>query len=338
MPKVGSQIILCDLPVRFDTYEGCSHACSYCFANRHRDIRMIKPDETARRLEAFIRGERKERLEWIDWDLPLHWGGMSDPFQPLERVKRYSLQALEVFARTQYPFVVSTKNKLIAEEPYLSLIKQCNCVVQFSIVCPQYDNIEKGASTFEERLEAIKKITPYKRVNARCQPYIPDVKNDVIKSIYRLHDAGVHGVIFEGMKFLDKRHPGTKKVGGDICFPSDVLKKDFLEFKSLLHKLGMKFYCGENRLRGISDELCCCGVEGMGWKVNTANLNHFIYDRENFRYTEGQKTRNARELFWSLHQTALWGAQHKTLTYEQGFNEELYPKRLKLLLPDNYKI
>ena len=31
--KCGSQIILCNLPVRFDTYRGCSHGCRYCYAN-----------------------------------------------------------------------------------------------------------------------------------------------------------------------------------------------------------------------------------------------------------------------------------------------------------------
>lgn len=32
--KCGSQIILCNLPVRFDTYRGCSHGCRYCFAQK----------------------------------------------------------------------------------------------------------------------------------------------------------------------------------------------------------------------------------------------------------------------------------------------------------------
>ncbi len=31
MPECGSQVILCDLPVRMDTYKGCSHNCKYCF-------------------------------------------------------------------------------------------------------------------------------------------------------------------------------------------------------------------------------------------------------------------------------------------------------------------
>ena len=49
--KCGSQIILCNLPVRFDTYRGCSHGCRYCFAQKKNDIirveMRIKPGKTS---------------------------------------------------------------------------------------------------------------------------------------------------------------------------------------------------------------------------------------------------------------------------------------------------
>lgn len=44
--KCGSQIILCNLPVRFDTYRGCSHGCRYCFAQKKNDISHIERDES----------------------------------------------------------------------------------------------------------------------------------------------------------------------------------------------------------------------------------------------------------------------------------------------------
>ena len=49
MPNCGSQCWLCDLPIRFDTYKGCSHACRYCFANAKRDLTDIKPFEGDRK-------------------------------------------------------------------------------------------------------------------------------------------------------------------------------------------------------------------------------------------------------------------------------------------------
>ena len=135
MPECGSQILICDIPIRFDTYRGCAHNCSYCFAMRKYDIQNITNGEGVDALKNFISGKRNAECAWCDWDIPLHWGGMSDPFQPIELKQRKSLEALRLFAVSQYPFVVSTKNKLIATDEYLELIKQCNCVVQFSAVC-----------------------------------------------------------------------------------------------------------------------------------------------------------------------------------------------------------
>lgn len=82
--KCGSQIILCNLPVRFDTYRGCSHGCRYCFAQKKNDISHIERDESVDGLRSFIEGKRGNETEWCDWNIPIHWGGMSDPFGPGE--------------------------------------------------------------------------------------------------------------------------------------------------------------------------------------------------------------------------------------------------------------
>lgn len=339
MPRCGSQIILCDVPIRFDTYEGCSHACQYCFANTKRDISKVSRGESAAQLLAFINKTRTIETNWCDWNIPLHWGGMSDPFQPIEKREKRSLECLKIFAETQYPFIVSTKNVLIAEEPYLSLIKQCNCVVQFSAVCAKYDEIEKGASTFAQRVAAAQKISPYKRVNIRCQPYITSVKKDVIESIQIFQDAGVHGCIFEGIKYPigSGTHKGMIKSKGDYVYPSKILIEHFIEFKQRLHARGMKFYCGENRLRQMSDELCCCGIEGLGWQENKANLNHFIFDKEHFAYTPQMCQPKTGQVFKCMHQTALYGQQTRDWSFKQIMDTHCVPKWCETLIPCDIK-
>ena len=106
MPDCGSQIILCDLPVRFDTYKGCSHGCKYCFVTRKKDMSNIEIKETHVHLENFIAGKRSESTSWCDWDIPLHWGGVSDPFQPIELKHRISLECLKVLAKTNKIYTV----------------------------------------------------------------------------------------------------------------------------------------------------------------------------------------------------------------------------------------
>ena len=89
MPDCGSQVILCGLPIRFDTYRGCSHLCKYCFAQRKVELRNIKTNETVASLRAFIEGKRTQGTNWCDWSIPIHWGGLSDPFQPIEIKYKY---------------------------------------------------------------------------------------------------------------------------------------------------------------------------------------------------------------------------------------------------------
>jgi DNA repair photolyase len=80
MPKCGSQILFCELPIRFDTYAGCSHLCKYCFSYRKGDIKEIKVGESANELKKWIEGKRSPETSWCDWNIPLHWGGYVRPF------------------------------------------------------------------------------------------------------------------------------------------------------------------------------------------------------------------------------------------------------------------
>ena len=199
--KCGSQVILCNLPVRFDTYKGCSHGCKYCFAQKKQNIAKIQRDETVEALRSFIEGKRGRETAWCDWNIPIHWGGMSDPFQPIEKNIRASYDCLKLLAETKYPFVVSTKGKLVADPEYLDLLAQCNCVVQVSMVCSKYDPLEPGTPPYEERLKIVETLAArVQRVIVRVQPYMPEVFRDVMANIPRLAAAGVYGVVVEGMK------------------------------------------------------------------------------------------------------------------------------------------
>lgn len=323
MPSSGSQVVLCDVPIRYDTYAGCSHGCAYCFTSRKVDIAKIKPGESAASLKSWIEGKRRKDVAWCDWNIPLHWGGMSDPFQPVERVEKRSLEALEIFAKTKYPFIVSTKNKMIAEEPYLSLIKECDCVVQFSACSPLFDKIERGASTYSERIAAARTIAKYKRVNIRIQPYVPAIFRDVLKALPVLAEAGVHGVILEGMKYQQNKVPGLISAGKDFIYPLETLLPQFEAIKRAAHKWGLKFYCGENRLRALSDELCCCGVEGLGWKVHEANANHYLFDPNGFSYTEKEMEAGTASCFLAIHQDTVSQKKYGTISFAEAMNEHI---------------
>ena len=298
----GSQIVLCDVPIRMDTYTGCSHGCKYCFAKKKQDISKIKKDATAERLKDFIAGRRTKETAWCDWDIPLHWGGLSDPFQPCEKRHRASLAALKVFAETGYPFIVSTKGRLVAAPEYLELMRQCNAVVQISMICEKYDKLEPGAPTFNERLEICRKVAPNcKRLIVRIQPYMVDVLQDVLQNIPKFKDAGVYGITIEGLKTSNPLN-GFVKVGGDFAYPVDVLKMHYDKIRRACNDVGLHFYCAENRLRSMGESLCCCGCDGLdGFKVNTFNINH-VMAGETVSCSDCMKKAGTAEPFKSIYQ------------------------------------
>lgn len=301
MPRCGSQVAICNVPVRLDTYRGCSHNCKYCFTYRKYDISTIKKDETIDSLKSFINGNRIQELQWCDWNIPIHWGGMSDPFQPAERKYRNSLECLKVFAETKYPFIVSTKNTLPLEEPYFSLFKECNCVFQCSMVCPTTSKIEEGAPHFEERLKMMKKMSEIvPRTIVRCQPYMIEFHNEIKEQIPRIAEAGIYGIVYEGLK-MQKRTKGLVKNGADFVYPKKLLKQKFQDLKNECHKYGLKFFSGENRLRGMGDSLTCCGCEGLeGFEVNKYNLNYYVYKPDELKSTNKMSELNTGSCFYSF--------------------------------------
>ena len=301
--ECGSQAILCEYPIRLDTYSGCSHGCKYCFARTKVDIEKVTMKNCAQQLRSFIAGKRTTVTKWCDWSIPLHWGGLSDPFQPIERKAGASLECLKVFAETGYPVIISTKGKLITEEPYISLLKKCNAVVQVSMVCSSYDKMEPGAPTFEERLSMVEKLAGNcRRVIVRAQPYITSVKREFLSNIPRFADAGAYGVTVEGMKFKRGKR-GLVKVRGDYCYPQDLLEAHYALIKDACHENSLAFFCAENRLRPMGDSPACCGCGDLpGFKGNRFNAVSILNGLE-CAPTERMKQVGTAHCFKAIHQS-----------------------------------
>ena len=309
-------MILCSLPVRFDTYRGCGVRCTYCFAAKKRDLADLGAGEGVKALRDWIGGRRTHDTRWCDWNLPLHWGGMSDPFQPAERAERRSLAALEVFAESGYPVVTSTKGaELLAEPAYRDRLRQCNAVVQVSMVAPALDRREPGAPPFARRLRVLETLAKCaRRLIVRCQPYMPGLCGAVLRALPRYADAGVHGVTVEGLK-SPRATPGMVKLGSDFVYPLAPLRRDFLRLRERCHELGLRFYAAENRLRALGDDLCCCGVADLpGWRVNLSNLNQLVAGKP-IRYTRRMREPGTAGVFKALCQDAVSTPALKGMSY-----------------------
>ena len=322
MPTCGSQCVLCDLPVRFDPYEGCSHGCKYCFAQRYKGL-DVKLGESPESLSRFIHGGRVSETRAFDWDIPLHIGGMSDPLQPAEKEYGRMKKCLEILAEEGYPAVLSTKGRLLCEEPYISLIEAGKIVVQISMACSLYDRLETGAPTFIERLDMLKAVSKRcLRTIVRVQPYFHEAKKEIKGNLEKYKDNGAYGVIFEGMKFFSKRR-GLVRVGGDFVYPKELLEQDFEELKAEAHRVGLRFFCGENRLREMGDSLTCCGIEGLeGFVPNAFNAAH-ILNGDIADTTEAMRKPCTAGCFAALYQTTLGTRAVKRLSFKDAMEGEV---------------
>lgn len=340
MVDCGSQITICDMPVHFDNYIGCSHACEYCFVKRKKDINKIKPIKNCyNSLKGFVEGKRQSDTNWCDWNIPVHWGGMSDPFQPIEKNNKENIDStyniLKLLAETKYPVVISTKGKLCIDKEYLDVLKECNVVMQVSCVSKYYDNIEKGAPKYKERLNMIDMLSNnVQRVIVRCQPYIPDVKHDILRnSLIDFAQAGAYGVIFEGMKYTKKplncRYE-LERVGGDLCYNKKLLQEHFELFRNKAHDLGLKFFVGENRLRTIGDSFCCCGCADL-FEVNTFNCNHLL-NGDKTKPTEAMKEKGSAAVFHTIDQSVGTYKRQRTSSFKEFMLEECTLKRTQKAL------
>lgn len=276
MISCGKQCLTCDYPVHMDTYKGCSHGCLYCATRKKYNIEAVTPLRSETGLKNFISGKRSAETLWCDWNIPLHWGANSDPFQPIEEECGESLKCLRIFAESKYPFIVSTKNPvLLTKEPYLSVISECNAVVQISMACAKYDKLEQGAPPYEERLRAAAVLAPrVRRVIARVQPFFPDSINQILAELPRYKEAGIQGIIAEAFVSANKQK-GMIREHSVYIFPNELLAPQMKRLKQKCHDVGLEFTCTTGGLSWLSDNTICCGCAGLDdFIANKFHLEH----------------------------------------------------------------
>ncbi len=71
-------------------------------------------------------------------------------------------------------------------------------------------------------------------------------------------------------------------------------------------------------MRSLGDSLSCCGVDNLkGFNVNKANLNHYLYDRENYKFSEAMNIKGTGICFKAIYQKAGSHAALKQSSYAE---------------------
>jgi DNA repair photolyase len=137
----SGQFSYCSLPLRLDSYRGCGFSCSYCFARLRGgntpQSRIVSARQNAliRQFKTAANGSTSIIAQALRRRVPTHFGGMSDPFQPIERNHGTTLSFLRALTPRKYPILISTKGELAAEPLYLSELQaNPHVAIQVSLV------------------------------------------------------------------------------------------------------------------------------------------------------------------------------------------------------------
>lgn len=184
----GGEIARCYYPFKLDTYGcGCVHDCAYCYAKSVLHFRRLWNAEQpavaeVARIEkifadVFDKGKRTKYTALLTDRIPLRLGGMTDCFSPAEAERGVTLAVLKLLRRYDYPCLILTKNRLIAEDRYLRALDPQLAYVQFSVTTPFDDlaaKFEAGASVTSERLAAMRLLADAGfHVAGRVNPLFP---------------------------------------------------------------------------------------------------------------------------------------------------------------------
>ena len=182
----GNEGDKCNYPTRLDTYgKGCYFNCKYCYAKNLLNFRGYwHPDnpDTAdlKTIHNIIKHTHTGTV--------LRLGGMTDCFQPKERIKRVTYNTIRMLNKKKIHYLIVTKNNMIIRPEYLEILDKKLAHIQISI--PSTENrilqYTDNAPSYEERKKTVETLHKEGydvsiRLSPMLQPYVDFKKINNIK-------------------------------------------------------------------------------------------------------------------------------------------------------------
>ena len=174
-------------------YRGCEHGCIYCYARPAHAYMGLSPgvdfeSKLFFKPDAARLLERELSAKGYDCR-PVHIGGNTDPYQPVERRLRITRGVLEVLERFQHPFSIITKAALIARDAdILARMGQARLARAFVSVTTLDRRLaramEPRAATPERRLQAVRALVDAgATVGVLFAPVIPGLNDHELEAV-----------------------------------------------------------------------------------------------------------------------------------------------------------
>ena len=285
-----TQFYFCGVPFRLDVTPKCAFNCAYCFAmsrgGRPTSLALrADPRQVARQverapLETSVVGEMLHR------QVPVHFGGMSDPFAS-KMTTEISLEILRVLSRESYPVVISTKNPTALLNPnVIEVLENLPVAIQVSFSTlneATARDLEVGAPRPKERLRALTELS--KRgfyTIVRLQPLFPSILPEAVgEMVPAFKEVGVKHVTVEFIKLPVERHARKAlegvtnalirkdmafieehhiRIGREWLLPTRWRWENLQPLIEALHKYGLLYGAADYGLYHLGDTDECCGI------------------------------------------------------------------------------
>lgn len=302
-------------------YNGCSFGCVYCDA---RSTHYYMPEDFENNIQVkenphLLLDKRLLKARTLLPDV-VGIGGVTDSYQPAEKIYENTRKILEVLHKYQYPIHLATKSPLIERDLDLiqSIAENSWATISVSIsstkkeVADFLDFRSPAPSKRFELIKSIKKHCPAIQAGVLLIPMVPylsDSPEDLEDMVQRTVDSGADYLLFSGMTMHDAQAKWfLKKL--EEAFPELIPK-----YQSLF-----KFQDSKGQYKGLSStpthylrqkeqrllELC------TKHNLNTRIKRFIPDDFRKWNYIVAEKLLNAyyyqqisghssQELFWAAH-------------------------------------
>ena len=266
----GNEGDKCNYPMRLDTYGcGCQHDCSYCYAKSLLDFRKLWDPKhpSVAPIQKISREIRK-----IPKGTVVRLGGMTDCFQPCEKLYRITYKTIRLLNRRHIEYLIVTKSAMIAD--YMDILDKDLAHIQITVttldddLCKTYEH----ASPPSERIKAIKKlqVAGYD-VALRLSPFLPSYID-----FNELNGLGIKKILIEFLRansWIEKWF--------DIDYSEYTIKQN--GYKHLPLKKKLEYL---SNITGF-EEMTVCEDESTAYEYWQKHFNHNEHDCCNLRRNNG---------------------------------------------------
>lgn len=293
---LSSQFRFCGNPFRLDFYKFCSFGCKYCFA-RHIggqedfDYRLAKFEIIENYFKKAFESKEEEKdivVELLRHHVPIHVGGLSDPFQPIEFKLKLNYKLIELSNKYNYPLIFSTKQCHLPQEYWDILNPNLHA---FQISCLGYDDnfakkYEENTPSPQQRIDFLKEL---RNKGFWCSIRIqPMIKLEQAIKLCDVIDGIASYVTIEHLKintdnptikelFKDEIHKYKRtSIMRNLELDKETKISNIKEIKK--HLPNTLIGVGDNDLHYLSESRCCCGVD----KINKNFDNYLKYNATYF--------------------------------------------------------